>query len=618
VEVLSMSVFARRITSALVFALPGAIIVITDALRRWSIIMNWEAASRWTYFATTFVTFLLWGALCRIVAHAPGMSRWLAYALLVMGAGLAWGGQNYLFGRFHCYVNERAVLVGASMMPSVGQQVRADANTFSLAVGPPLVLVSLLPFALRKISISNLRKHLDLAVFALLGAFTLGRSASGSEQAATPDVLYFSALTGLAQAKWEGKPSRLLPGARSPLPVPTLIPAPPVPRNVLLVVTESVRASDVCKQRDLHCRTTPFTQRATEHRFDLEQMRALDSTTAISLAVMWSGVPVEGSREAFHEMPLVWEYGRAAGFRTAYWTAQNLLFANSAMWLAGVPLDKTVSATEIDPEASYEIGAPDGELVERALSDLDTLAEPFVGVVHLSNTHYPYAIDERDAPFQPQRMAFGRGDNEQIHNRYKDAIYAQDRHIARLVETVRSRPYGQKTVVVFTSDHGEQMRERGAVSHASTMLDAEIHVPFWVDAPEGTLSERERASLRSLRQVPVTQVDVLPSLLDLMGVLDSEGIASLRAKMPGRSLLRGGSDPSMPVFLSNCSEIFACAFRNWGAMRGTKKIWAMEGDAQWSCLDIASDPFEEQPLPLSQCNDLVPFVERVGKGAPFR
>ncbi len=553
-----------------------------------------------------------------MIAHTRGAPRVLAVGVVVGFASLAWGGQGYLFGRFHSYLNERAVLVGTSMLPSVGQQILADAGTFSLAVAPPLLLVCLWPLALQRISISNLRKHIDLAVISLLAAFTLGGTATGSEQAATPDVLYFSALTGLARARWDGRVSRLQPEARSPLPIASLTRSLAMPRNVLLIVTESVRASDVCKKRDRDCKTTPFTQRVVPNRLELEQMRSLDSTTAISIAVIWSGVPVEATRAAYHQMPLVWEYAHAAGFGTGYWTAQNLLFGNHGTWLLGLPLDKTVSATEIDSKASYEVGAPDGAIMDRALQDLDSLPEPFVGVVHLSNTHFPYEIDATDAPFQPQRVAFGRGDQEQVHNRYKDAIYAQDKRVARFIEAVRARPYGEKTVFVFTSDHGEQMRERGAVGHTSTMLDAEIHVPFWIDAPTTTLSDAERSSLQSLERVPVTQIDILPTLLDLMGVLDSDKLLELRAKLPGKSLLRGGSDPSVPKFMTNCSEIVACAFRNWGAMKGSKKIWAMEGDARWSCLDVASDPLEEHPLPLSECDDLIPFVERLGKGAPFR
>ena len=43
-------------------------------------------------------------------------------------------------------------------------------------------------------------------------------------------------------------------------------------------------------------------------------------------------------------------------------------------------------------------GADDGALVSYVNAHLRDLREPFLAVVHLSNTHMPYAIDEADAP----------------------------------------------------------------------------------------------------------------------------------------------------------------------------------------------------------------------------
>ena len=61
------------------------------------------------------------------------------------------------------------------------------------------------------------------------------------------------------------------------------------PRNVVFVITESVRAQSVCVAYDPKCRWTPFSNEAAPNRIPLTQMRALDSTTAISLAIMWGG-----------------------------------------------------------------------------------------------------------------------------------------------------------------------------------------------------------------------------------------------------------------------------------------------------------------------------------------
>ena len=88
---------------------------------------------------------------------------------------------------------------------------------------------------------------------------------------------------------------------------------PKRPRDVLLVLTESVRASSTCVAYTPDCPFTPFSNAAAPNRLPLGQMRAVDSTTAISLAVLWSGLAPTESRAALHSAPLLWEYAHAAG-----------------------------------------------------------------------------------------------------------------------------------------------------------------------------------------------------------------------------------------------------------------------------------------------------------------
>jgi hypothetical protein len=518
-------------------------------------------------------------------------------------------------------MNRRAVLVGTSMMPSIGQQLWSDRGSFVRALLPPLAIAALLPAAIAKVApLRRARAILgfDVALVVLLIIAFFGAPRAGGEQGATPDVLYISSMGSLAQARWEHSPEveRLHPDARTPLPLPPLTRARDAV-NVVMIVDESVRAMDVCNGYDRTCAVTPATNVAAPKRFAFEQMRSLDSTTAVSLAVLWSGLPPTATRQEFHTVPLLWEYARAAGFSTAYWTSQNLFFANAGLWLEGLPLDKSISATELDPEPTYEMGADDGALVDVVLHDIDDLQEPFVGVVHLSNTHFPYKIDADDAPFQPQSEAVGAGDRVEVTNRYRDAIYRQDKHVGRLVREIRARPFGPRTVVLFISDHGEQIRERGAIGHTDTVQDEEVRTAAWLDAPAGTITEEEASHLRALARVPLTQLDVMPTLLDVMGLADASGVAPFRAKMPGTSLLRGGSSPDTGFVLTNCTELFACAFKNWGAMRGTRKLVATQNDFAWRCYDVASDPFERFDLGEGACTGLRELAEGGGRGAPF-
>jgi glucan phosphoethanolaminetransferase (alkaline phosphatase superfamily) len=214
--------------------------------------------------------------------------------------------------------------------------------------------------------------------------------------------------------------------------MPPLVAAPAKKRNVVMLITESVRAQSVCLDYSEACRYTPFSNKAVPERIALTQMRALDSTTAISLAIMWSGHDPAESRKDLHSAPLLWEYLKAANLEGTYWTSQNLLYGNSGTWIASVPLTRHVSATQLEPEATMELGSDDGNLVDYALNDMDGVHEPYLEVVHLSNTHFPYKVDARYSPFQPEAMVGGPGYENEIRNRYQDSIYLQDVAIGRL------------------------------------------------------------------------------------------------------------------------------------------------------------------------------------------
>jgi glucan phosphoethanolaminetransferase (alkaline phosphatase superfamily) len=597
---------------------PGVALAILDLASRRDQIAAWPRPTLAAYAGTLALSVALWGAL---VAAASARRAWGARCLLVVAAALAIGAQRYFFARYHAYMNPRAVLVGTSMLPSVGQQLWVDRLGFFGALATPMALAVIWPLLLDRvapIAPARSRMALDIATLSLLAAVFAG-APGRVEQAGAPDMLYFASMGRLANARWQHDDlvERAHPGPRHPLPVPAI--GARDRRSVLFVVTESVRATDACSVPDPDCATTPFTNALLPDRYGFAQMRALDSTTAVSLAVLWSGLPPTASRRALHEAPLLWEYAHAAGFDTAYWTSQNLFFANAGTWLEGTPLSHLVSATDLDPNPTYEIGADDAKLVDVALRDLPSMMaapSPFVGVVHLSNTHFPYLIDETDAPFQPQSRAFGAGDAASVHNRYRDAIHRQDALVARLVRGVRAIAGGDRVAVVFISDHGEQLRERGAVGHTWGVYDEEVRVPFWIDVPAGGLAPQQAARLRALERQPVTQLDVLPTLLDLMGILGAPEIATLRRSMPGESLLRGGTPPR-PIVLTNCSSIFACAFRNWGAMWRTKKLVATENDEHWRCFDVARDPLERDDLGAAACGGLQAVAQGDGRGTPF-
>jgi hypothetical protein len=574
-----------------VFALPGLLVVGADVLSRRKLLAEYTREAWIQYLLFALLSVLLWGALTYAATRSRRWVRWSAMALLGLTA-FASGVQLYTAIRYGTYLSWRVAVMGSALVPPFTRYFKQELLFVFAIVGPVVAIL----VAARKAELRPRASKLALGLgaAALVFAVARGSPTAGWDNGAPPDVLYLAAVGALARSKVTGHDIMTalphLPGARSPRSVPAL---PPGKRSVILIVTESVRATDY----------------GATHGVSLRQMRAVDSSTAISLAVLWSGLSPGDTREALHSAPLLWEYARAAGMGTGFWTAQNLLFANSGRWLEGIPFDRSVSATEVEPYATYQCGADDGNILDRALGDIASLKRPYLGVIQLSNTHFPYWIDEADAPETSAARAArgGKDDEADVPFRYKDAIRRQERYLTRFLGALRAR--GDDAVVIFVSDHGEAMRERGAVGHTWSLYDEEIRVPFWIDG----LRPEEQASLQKLEQVPLTTLDVVPTVLDLMGLWDHLG--ELRAPMPGESLLRGGS-PDRPTFLTNCSGVHWCATRNWGAMRGTLKLIATEDEpGGWRCFDVARDPGETRDLGLEPCAELRPLAERPGR--PF-
>ncbi|HXK18437.1 MAG TPA: sulfatase-like hydrolase/transferase, partial [Polyangiaceae bacterium] len=444
-----------------------------------------------------------------------------------------------------------------------------------------------------------------------------------AEQASTPDTLYLNAIGGLlrTQLGYTDQSNQLRPRARNSLPVPPLTRAAVPKRNVLFIILESVRADTTCIEHDPSCKRTEATNNLVPDRYPFTQMRSMDSCTAISLAVLWSGIrPIE-SRDTLHEWPLIFDYAKSLGYDTAYWTSQNMMFGNVRLWVKNLGVNHRVTATDLDPTSDLDMGAPEKFLAEHVSQNVGKLKEPFMAVIQLSNVHYPYYLDlAQPTPFQPWTTSKAPEENAHFKNFYQNAVWQQDQHIAKMIAALKATPAGKNTVIVYTSDHAEAFREHGQMGHTFSIFDEEVHVPAWIDAPPGTLTDEEAKNLRDKKNEYLFHVDLAPTVLDLMGVPDDPRLSEYRAKMPGHSLLGSGLTTD-PQPMTNCAGVWSCAFENWGIMQGPRKLEARSWDVGWNCYDLEADPFEQSRLPLEQCDDLLKIAQKTygrlpGKDVP--
>ncbi|QDU84487.1 Arylsulfatase [Planctomycetes bacterium Pla163] len=72
---------------------------------------------------------------------------------------------------------------------------------------------------------------------------------------------------------------------------------------------------------------------------------------------------------------------------------------------------------------------------------------------------------------------------EHAHALYDLEVHDVDRAIGRIEETLRAAGLDDRTVVVLTSDHGEEFLEHGSLGHGPQLFEESIHVPLLVAGP---------------------------------------------------------------------------------------------------------------------------------------
>jgi glucan phosphoethanolaminetransferase (alkaline phosphatase superfamily) len=618
----------RRALAPLLLGVGSAIVLGMDLARRSARLASLDLEHHLLYLASFTESVILWSVLLHAAARRRGALRWVAAVLFVIAFTFAVGGQSYFYSQYNAYLNLDVSLFASNFKDSVVNQLLADFGNYLRAKLPPLcVALGLVWVARRWLRPRPLPANVTgvLAPFLVVATFFIPAQ-HRHLQAAPPDVLYLNAVGGLLETQFgfTEQSNQMRPRARQSMPVPPLRPALGTPkRNILFVILESVRADATCIAYDPDCRRTEATNQLFPNRIAFPQMRSMDSTTAVSLAVLWSGLGPTESRDNLHTWPLIFDYARAAGFDTAFWTSQNMLFGNARLWVKNLGVSKFCSATDLEPTSDLDMGAPEGLLAERVNREFGSLREPFLAVVQLSNVHYPYYVDPSGPqPFQPASTSKAAEDNPYFRNYYQNAVYQQDQHLAKMLAYVRSTEAGKHTVIVYTSDHAEAFREHGQMGHTFSIFDEEIHVPAWIDAPPGTLTDAETKALTSKASDYLFHVDLAPTILDLVGVNGDPAIARYQSRMGGHSLLRPGLS-DQPLLMSNCAGVWSCAFENWGIMQRNLKVESRAWDVGWKCHDVQRDPYELQKYDLSECGELVKLADQAygrlpGQGIPQR
>ena len=254
------------------------------------------------------------------------------------------------------------------------------------------------------------------------------------------------------------------------------------------------------------------------------------------------------------------------------------------------------------------ISSPKSErAAERMLGNAVNTAGRFFAWFHFLDPHDQY-----------QRHPGGPNFGNRARDIYDGEVAFTDRYIGKLLDFVATQPWGQRTVIVFSADHGEAFGEHNFWRHAFELWQPLIRVPWMFVVPGAAPKHIDENR---------SHLDMAPTILDLMGV-PHEG-------MEGRSLVSeifGREEPAhrdVIVDLPRTSD----SDRRRAVIHDNYKLIAYGDDAYYQVYNLELDPGETRSIEKTErgkfdemvalyrskkvdIKDIGPYQCRKLKGAP--
>ena len=378
-----------------------------------------------------------------------------------------------------------------------------------------------------------------------------------------------------------------------------------LPTSVLVITVDALRA-DRMSVYGHERETTPYLDSLADEAFLFESAFADSGWTSPGIVSMFTGfhapVHAQNSRFSFYDDLLpapVWHLRRARRYQT-------YARENSGPTMGGLGFQ-------------YRLGsyADLEEFVEHRVEKGGKRA--FFAWLHIKDTHLPYdpppfdarrfgasghdsaavqavrsrgVIKHHDAPFR-----FEEADVPVVQGLYDGEVVSADARIGRALETLRSAGILDRTIVVISADHGEELLQHGWVGHASTshigrLYDEVMHIPLIIRVPHGALVGRSSAL--------VQQADVMPTVFELLG----EALPETPTPYQGQSLvpiMRGEAEEVRDVVFSQTSRT------GWGGARERvpERVTAVRSaryklirypessEKRYEAFDLSQDPTEQ-------------------------
>jgi arylsulfatase A-like enzyme/Tfp pilus assembly protein PilF len=273
--------------------------------------------------------------------------------------------------------------------------------------------------------------------------------------------------------------------------------------------------------------------------------------------------------------------GWATGAFVAAWVLES-------KWGLGQGFDEYSDRFQLSKYKVLSLGTvqkPGEEVAADAVRWIDGVKDrKFFAWVHLYDPHTPYDPPEPFASRHPGRPYLGEIE-------YTDFV------VGKIFDALRERGLWDRTLVVLTGDHGESLGDHGESTHAYFIYESTMHVPLIVRTPWG---------LRGRVAAQVSSVDIMPTVLDLLGLAPQDGV-------DGRSLAGALLEPAAAAGSVAYSETYFTRYHfGWQHLRGLRDGRYSYIDApEPELYDLAADPGETRNVFKSNSARAEPFRVRL-------
>ena len=256
-------------------------------------------------------------------------------------------------------------------------------------------------------------------------------------------------------------------------------------------------------------------------------------------------------------------------------TNASNVFGEAAAWIEEHVEDHEdegffVYIQTIDPHVPYD---PPDEFLRMYDARRD-----YAGQVQNRRTH----LLLEEAKRRPPRVTFDESDVQRLEALHDGEISYHDRHFGAFLRKLQELGLDENTIVVVTSDHGEEFHEHGSWGHGHSIFQELLHVPLVVRYP---------GVGRPGARVPhvVSTMGIAPTVLEATG-------HEVPAAFEGRSLMpfvRGASAPGPWVAFSDFQE-------NRRVIRGGSGLeeWklVLRSSLTYVLFDLKNDPGEQHEV----------------------